>query len=259
MFELDPPFGVTVTGNQVFWLLPPGAGKVDYALYELIGILNNMLSWQNFIGYGRVRVRLIGGAVYGSGTSGNIYLDGQSLGQTFNRTFDQSPAVGYKLSSGGSAAVSDYQGWFYLAPTVVITNVVIQGTEGGVVVPVSGVKVIVDSNNTIIGFQVGEVQTVSNLQAAVTLSYPPVAPIPVSLLFTGTGVGTIVTIAGSVTVAAGQASFTTPINVIANPGNGVKDTVTLTASVPTAIGAIPAAQQPTLSITGMAPPPKPPA
>ena len=258
VFELDPPFGITVTGNQVFWLLPP-TGKVDYALYELLPILNGMLSWQNFIGYGRVRVRLIGGAVYGSGTSGNLYLDGQSLGQTFNRAFDQSPAVAYNLPSGGSAAVSDYEGWFYLAPTVVITSVVIQGTEGGKIATVSAVRVIVDSNNNITGFQIGEVQTVTNLQASVTLSYPPVAPIVVSLVFSGTGAGTIVTIAASVTVAAGQTSFTTPINVIANPGSGVKDTVTLTASVPSAIGAIPAAQQPTLSIAGTAPPQKPPA
>ena len=256
VLELDPPFGITVTGKQVFWLLPP-SGSVDYALFELLPILNSLLSWQNFIGYGRVRVRLIGGAIYGSGTSGNIYLDGQSFGQTFNRALDQSPAVGYNLPSGGSAAVSDYEGWFYLAPTVVITNVVIQGTEGTIVVPVSGVRVIVDSNNNITGFQIGEDQAVTNLQASVTLSYPPVAPLAVSLVFQGTGAGTIVTIAASVTVSPGQASFTTPINVIANPGSGVKDTVTLTASVPSAIGAIPAAQQPTLSITGTAPPPKP--
>jgi hypothetical protein len=260
VFALDPPFGITVTGNQVFWLLPPtidSAGRADVAPFELLPFLNSMLSWQNFIGYARVRVRLIGGAVYGSGTSGNLYLDGQSLGQTFNRSFDQSPAVGYNLPSSGSAGVSDFEGWFYLAPTLVITNVVIQGTEGAIVATVAGIKVIVDSNNNITSFQIGETQTVTNLQASVTLSYPPVAPVVVSLVFSGPGAGTIVTIAASVTVSAGQASFTTPINVIANPGANVKDTVTLTASVPSAIGSIPAAQQPTLTITGMAPPPKP--
>jgi uncharacterized protein DUF6519 len=258
VFELDPPFGITVTGNQVFWLQPTNAvGTVNYAPYELLPILNSMLSWQNFVGYGRVRIRLIGGAVYGSGTSGNIYLDGQSFGQTFNRAMDQSPAIAYNLPSGVSAAASDYEGWFYLAPTVVITNVVIQGTVGGNIAPVSAIIVNVDSNNNITGLQIGETQTVTNLQALVTLSYPPVAPITVSLVFTGTGAGTIVTIAGSIMVSAGQTSFTTPINVIANPGAGVKDTVTLTASVPSAIGAIPAAQQPTLTIGGTAPPPPP--
>jgi hypothetical protein len=270
VLELDPPFGITVTGNQVFWLLPPptggtisntgaSVGGVDYALFELLPVLNGLLSWQNFIGYGRVRVRLIGGAIYGSGTSGNMYLDGQSLGQTFNRAMDNSPAVRYNVPSGGASAVSDFEGWFYLAPSLVITNVVIQGTSGANVIPVSAIKVIVDFNNNITGFQIGETQTVTNLQATVTLSYPPVAPIAISLVFSGPGAGTIVTIAGSVTAQPGQTSFTTPINVIANPGAGVKDTVTLTASVPSAIGAIPAAQQPTLTITGMAPPIKPPA
>ena len=217
--------------------------------------LNNMLSAQNFIGYGRVRVRLIGGAVYGSGTSGNIYLDGQSLGQTFNRTLDQSPAVAYNVPSGGSAAVSDYEGWFYLAPTLLITSVVIQGLEGEQFVTIPAINVFVDSNNNITGLQAGLTQSVRNLQASVTLSYPPVAAVIVTLVFTGPGAGTIVTIAASVTVSAGQASFTTPINVIANPGANVTDTVTLTASVPSVIGALPAAQQPTLAITGMAPPP----
>jgi hypothetical protein len=257
VFELDPPFGVTVNGNQVFWLEPPKAGDKTTA-FALLPILDAMLSWQNFIGYARVRIRLIGGAIYGSGVAGNAYLDGQSLGQTFSRSVDRSPAVAYNVPSGGSAAVSDYEGWFYLAPTVVITNVVIQGTEGTKVAPVSAVRVIVDFNNNITGFQIGEVQSVTNLQIAVTLSYPPVAPIVVSLVLSGQGAGTIVTIASAITVPAGQTSFTTPINVIANPGAGVKDTVTLIASVPSAIGSIPATQTPTLSITGTAPPIKPP-
>jgi hypothetical protein len=256
--ELDPPFGITVTGNRVFWLQPASpstnlAATVNNAPLQLFPILNNLLFWQKFVGYGRVRVRFIGGAVYGSGTSGNIYLDGQSLGQTCNRAMDQSPAVAYNLPSGVSAAVSDYEGWFYLAPTVVITNVVIQGTVNGNIATVSAIIVNSNVNGTITGLQVGETQVVTNLQASVTLSYPPVAPITISLVFSGTGAGTIVTIAASVPVAAGQTSFTTPINVIANPGAGVKDTVTLIASVPSAIGAIPATQQPTLTIGGTPP------
>jgi hypothetical protein len=260
MFELDPPFGITVSGNQVIWFPSvTSGGQFNYGAFEVLATLNNLLSWQNFRGYGRVRVRLIGGAVYGSGTSGNIYLDGQSFGQTFNRAMDNSPAVGYNLPSGGFAAATDYEGWFYLAPTVVITNVAIQGTESGSVVTVSAVTVVVDSNNNITGLLTGAAAVlVTNLQAQVTLSYPPVAPIAVSLVFSGTGAGTIVTIAASVTVAAGQQTFTTPINVVTNPGAGVTDTVTLTASVPSAIGAIPAAQTPTLAITGAAPPQPPP-
>ena len=183
MFALDPPFGITVTGNQVFWLSPLSTvvdEKANRAKSLLQSTLNNMLSAQNFIGYGRVRVRLIGGAVYGSGTSGNIYLDGQSLGQTFNRTLDQSPAVAYNVPSGGSAAVSDYEGWFYLAPTLLITSVVIQGLEGEQFVTIPAINVFVDSNNNITGLQAGLTESVRTCRhrslSAIRLSLPSSSP-----------------------------------------------------------------------------------
>ena len=256
---LDPPWGITVSGNQVSWITPvSAAGQVNYGAWEVLGLLNTMLSWQAPLGYARVRVRLIGGAVYGAGTESNIYLDGQSFGETGTRSIDGSESVNYTLPSGNSQAVSDYEGWFYLAPTIYVSSVVIQGSENNQEVTISAIKVLVNGNNQIIGFQIGETASVTNIQALITLSYPPIAPTTVALTFTGTGVGSIVSIASSVTIPTGQQTFTTPINILANPGGGVTDVVTLVASVATAVTTLPASVQPTLSITGMTAPQPPP-
>jgi Family of unknown function (DUF6519) len=257
VFALDPPWGITVSGNQVIWFAPvSNATGVNYGAFEVLGALNTMLSWQTPIGYARVRVRLIGGAIYGSGASGNIYLDGQSFGQTGARSMDGSQDVNYTLPSGNSLKTSDYEGWFYLAPTVYVTSVVIQGLQSGQETTISALKILVNSNNQILSFQIGETATVTNLQASITLSYPPIAPVVVTLTLTGAGVGSIVSIASSVTIPTGQQTVTTPINILANPG-AVTDVVTLIASVATAVTTLPVATQPTLSITGMAPPPPP--
>ena len=262
VIRLDPPFGITVSGNTVSWLVPTtsGPGGVNYGAWELLALLNILLSWQQPKGYARVRVRLIGGAIYGDGTDGNIYLDGQSFGETSTRSMDASGMVILDVPSGNSARVSDYEGWFYLAPTVYVTSVIIQGLNGAQVVrsPLTAVKVNVDFNNNITGLQIGETASITAIQAVITLSYPPVSDTPVALTFTGQGAGSVVTIASSVTIPAGQASFTTPINIVSNPG-AVTDTVTLVASVQTAVTTLPVATPPTLAITGMTPPQKPPA
>lgn len=256
VLALDPPFGVTVLGNQVNWITPASSTRSgNYGTFELLILLNTMLAWQSPLGYARVRVRLIGGAIYGSGTSGNIYLDGQSFGQTGNRSMDGSEAVNYILPSGDSATVSDYEGWFYLAPTIFVANVVIQGVEAGNTTNISAVTVVVDFLNQITGLQTGASVSVTNLQVLITLSYTAVAPVTVSFTLTGTGANSIVTIAQSITIAAGQQTGTAPITIIANPGGGVTDAVTVIASVATAVSTLSyAGTPPTLSITGATPP-----
>ncbi|HWG19549.1 MAG TPA: DUF6519 domain-containing protein [Terracidiphilus sp.] len=260
VMALDPPWGVTVSGNQVSWITPVTStpNNVNYGAWEVLVALNTLLGWLNPIGFARVRVRLIGGAIYGDGVNGNIYLDGQSLGETGSRALDSSESVNYNLPSGNSAARSDYEGWFYLAPTVFVTNVVIQGVENNQTVksPLTALKVIVDSNNQLKSLQVGETATITltGVQALITLSYPSVAPTTVTLVFTGTGAGSVVTIASSVTIPAGQKTFPIPINIISNPGGGVTDTVTLIASISAVGTTLPCNIQPQLSITGMTPP-----
>ncbi|HKF48719.1 MAG TPA: DUF6519 domain-containing protein [Terracidiphilus sp.] len=262
---LDPPFGIEVSGNQVTWITsaPGPGGQIDYGAYWILAYLNNLLSWTSPIGYGRMRVRLIGGAVYGSDANGNkIYLDGQSLGSTGTRLLDGSECVSLNTPSGDSFALSDYESWFYLAPTVYITNVVIQGinSNGTVGVPnLTTVTVVVNNQNQITGFAVPGFDDIASIQAVITLSYPPVSPVTVNLTLLGPGAGTIVTVSSSVQVPAGQVTFNVPINVIANPGlnasgQAVSDTVTLVAAVPIFETALTFSPGPTLTINGVAPP-----
>ena len=89
-----------------------------------------------------MRVRLLGEGVYGTGPNGTIYLDGSSFGQTGKRTADGSPCVSLALPSGNSLKASDYESWFYLAPSIVIANAVIQLMDGTNVVGTNNVTVL---------------------------------------------------------------------------------------------------------------------
>lgn len=257
VMALDPPWGITVSGTTVSWISPftlsTAKERGNYLWREILLLLNGLLGWQNPIGFARLRIKLIGSAVYGAGTSGNIYLDGKSFGKTGSRAMDVSECVSLSLPSGSKAASSDFDSWFYLAPTVLIASVIIQGLENGNIIAISAVNVLADSNNQVTGLQVGGKASVTNLEALITLSYPPIAATPVALLFTGTGGGSVVTIAASVTIPIGQLTYTIPISIPINPG-AVTDTVTLVASVSTAVGPLPFNPAPTLAVTGMTPP-----
>jgi hypothetical protein len=116
----------------------------------------------------------------------------------------------------------------------------------------------VNSGGVMIGLQTGAGPTpipVTAVQALITLTYPPIAPTVVTLSLSGNGVGTVVNIQGTVTLAAGLLSVTVPINITASPGvnnNGIgnTDTVTLSASVSTVVGNRSFAPAPTLAVTG---------
>ena len=251
---LDPPEGITVAGSQINWLLPAvKTGIQMYNAYWLFVTLNTLLVASKATGYGRVRVRLEGGAVYANQPTGNLYLDGQSFGTTSSRGGDGSQSIQLRLPTGNAARASDFESWFYLAPTVLIGNVAIQAVASGDTVPINAVTVVVNFNGTMIGLQTGAATApvvVTSLQAVITLTYPPIADTPVSLTLNGTGVGPVVTIQATATVPAGQSSVTVPITILASPGPQATDTVTLGASVATAVGNFPFNQNPSLAITG---------
>jgi len=159
--------------------------------------------------------------------------------------------VGLQFPSGNGDKGSDFESWFYLAPVLLIANIIIQGVEKGVERQVSAVKVLVDSNNNIIGLQVGETQSipVTNLQALITLNYLSVTPLTVTLTWLGAGADSVVSIAGSVNIPAGQSTYTVPITILSNPGPG-SETYTLVATASAALGSIPFNPAPTLAISG---------
>ncbi len=264
---LDPPLGINVSGTQVNWITPAAAqGVAMYEAYYLYIGLNAALKSTSPIGFGRVRVKLFGGAVYAVGASGNIYLDGLSFGETGTRAVDGSPCVNLSVPSGNSLKASDFESWFYLAPSVLISNVVIQLLDGTTVVGTNAVTVTVNYQGTMTGLQTTDPKTpttVTAVQAVITMTYPPVAPATVTLTLNGTGVGTVVTIQAAVTVNAGQQTVNVPINILASPGmsqaaGAITDTVTLTASVSGLFATVPfAGTQPALAITAGAVPQQP--
>ena len=173
------------------------------------------------------------------------------------------------LPSGNSLKASDYESWFYLAPSIVIANAVIQLMDGTNVVGTNNVTVLERE------FFVGETGSLSfevtgsspavpvtAVNAVITFTYAPVAATTLSLSLVNIGattaVGSIVTITGTAAVNPGQLTVTVPINIVANPGmapaGAVVDTVGLNVSVAGLFYALPfGGTQPTLIITGSQP------
>jgi hypothetical protein len=265
---LDPPLGITVAGTTVNWLLPAVTrGVAMYSAYYLYGVLNAALKANKPSGFARVRIRLVGGAVYTAGAAGNLYLDGLNFGSTSSRQSDSSPCIALGLPSGNALRASDFEGWFYLAPSVQITAAAIQLMDNTNIVGSNQVTVVVDYNGTITGLQTTGANasaptTVTAVEAVITLSYKVVSETTLTFQLNGTGVGTVVNMQSTATVSPGQASITVPIQIATNPGvdatgKPITDTVTLSVSAAGLFGNLPFNQQPSLAITGSAVPARP--
>jgi len=247
---LDPPDGIDVSGNQVNWLLPVGKTQSSLWLYK---ILNILAAGTGGNGYSRVRVKLPGSCVFADGTDGNsIYLDGAGLGKTATRASDGNPSVGLVLPSGLSAKASDFESWFYLAPTALIADVAIQAVESKGPVAANSVTVLANTKGRMTGLQTGtgtSAIAVKSMQAVITMTYAPIADTTLALTLSGTGVGSVVSIQSTVVVPKGQISTTVPIRIASSPGR-TADKVTLEASVQTALGNFPWSKPPSLAIKG---------
>ncbi len=248
--------GITLSGDQVNWLLPVNtAGFPLKSAVLLWRDLNTLLNYALPSGAGRVRVKLDGGAVYGNGASGNLYLDGVTFGSTSSRVSDSSPCIALGLPSGNSLKSSDFNGWFYLAPSVVIESAVIQLIESTGAVAADAVTVTMGLFGRMSGLETtvpaGATATpVSGVQVAVTLSYTPIAPLTLLFDLGGGGAGSVVTMPSTYTVNAGETSIIVPITIAESPGVGVTDNVTINVSVNGGLSAIPYGTQLTLAITG---------
>jgi hypothetical protein len=193
------------------------------------------------------------------------------------------------LPSGNATKVSDFEGWFYLAPTPLIQNVVIQGVIQGtsttVTVSGSGASAGPGVTVTVTSFAaafptevsrleeakarsasippVGEIivrpgvvissgnNTLSSVQAVITLSYPPIANTTVNLWFStaaGTAGTGAVAINATATIPTGQTTVTVPIT-FPNQQAAAATTYTLNATIGTAFQNIPVGLPPTLGVT----------
>ena len=250
---LDAP--ISVGAQAISWLLPREGVNlwqgIDIAVFQMF--LNSLLSpgapSQLFA---RVRVRLPGQMIFASGP---IYLDGQTYGQAALRQDGVTPRIDLRLPSGNEAVSSDFDGWFYLAPTLAVTSLSFNfGPPPNQTVP--GLTVVVDFLNRVTGVEatVNNAPQAVNPVVTIALSYPAVAPATVALALTGTtGVGTVATIPASVSVPVGQASVSFPITVLTNPGQGNMYTFNITATL-SAAALLGSSQAASFTVTGVAPP-----
>lgn len=238
---------ITLSGTSLLWQLP--YLQANTAQRTTILYLDALLSFGAPAGwFARVRVKLLGRAIYSGGGVGQIFLDGESLGQPATRADGKTPRIDLQLPSGIGVKASDLEGWFYVAPTLLVASVTVN---------YSALTVVVNSNNVVTGVTAVTVagtapQTVTP-QGTVTVNYPAIADTTINLALSGTsGVGSIANIPTTVVVKAGTTMATFPISISGNPGAGTTLTFQITASVNTALGPV-AAQAASFTVTGVSP------
>jgi len=246
-FVLDST--ITTTDSTIRWTMPYlKAPQLQQLTLQAINA--GLLFGANFGQYGRVRCRLLGNVISSSSGNTQLFLDGRSCSQTATNA-DGTSRTDLKLPSGSGQPSSDFESWFYLAPTLLITGV-------NVAYPAL--------YNTVVN---GSVTAVSAAPPNPATGAAPPAVNPYITIFTNyralndtqltlslqdsTGAPTTLAMVESpVTIHAGESSVNAAITVSGNPmTNGVPTTITLTviASIATALGSIAAAPV-TFTLTG---------
>jgi hypothetical protein len=242
---------ISVANQAISWLLPYDGAPILQQL--AIAYLNALISAgapdQLFA---RLRIKLLGKMIFASGAAGPIYLDGQAFGQAALRQDGVTPRTDLRFPSGDEATSSDFDGWLYVAPTLMI--------DSPLNIPYQTLTVVVNFFNQVTSVDAtvdGQTVTGVTPTATVILNYPAVAASSVTLALTGTsGVGTVASIPASQPIEAGQASVTFPITILSNPGAATTLTFEISATLGAAAGPA-SAQGGSFTVTGVAPPPFP--
>jgi hypothetical protein len=243
---VDPPLGMAVSGTQVSFITAMvNSGAQLSETFYLYLAFNGALGAATPIGFARIRVRLHGSSIYANGPAGNLYLDGSTYSETGTRVADGSPCVSLQLPSGNKLKSSDFDSWFYLAPSLEINGLALEllNSDSNPVEPnstsasitllpgkfgnVAGWETVPPNSSTPVGVQA--------INVIVTFTYPPVAATTVTFQINYSGAASIISLPSPVNVAPGQASVTVPLNIVGNPGVNAAganvDTVTIGASV----------------------------
>jgi hypothetical protein len=191
----------------------------------------------------------LGRAIFALSGAQQLFLDGQSFGQPALRADGVTPRIDMQRPPGNGEKGSDFEGWFYIAPTLLLVSVTVN---------YSAFIVVVNSSNVVTGVQAaagaGAAPQTLTPQATVTVNYPAVANTTVTLALSGaSGVGTVASIPSSVTVNQNQTTATFPISILSNPGANTTLTFQITASLNSAVGPV-GAQSVSFTVTGVQPP-----
>jgi hypothetical protein len=220
MILLDAPVGIQAAGKIVTWLAPFKQDQANSGLLiHFSNVLNQILLPGAWLGvYGRVRIRLLSEGIYATTQNETIYLDGSAFGTS------DGESISLTLPTGNRQRAADFHSWFYLVPTPSVLSLNIYP---------AAVEVEVDWHGNKIGMKDEAGAIVTSVNASILLSYYPAKSTVVQLSLTGTGAGTVASIAGSVTIPAGSRTASVPITIARSPGSGQKYTYTLSAFVVT--------------------------
>lgn len=247
---------ISLSGTTLSWQLP--YLQAGFPQRETILFLEELLSfgapahW-----FARVRVKALGRALFLGSGSGQLFLDGQSFGQSALRADGTTPRVDLQFPTGNGEKASDFESWFYLAPTLLIASITMNFTA---------LTVVINSSNVVTGVvatpQAGGNPVPVTPQATVRVSYPAIADTPVSLALSvvppgTTGVGTVANIPSTVTVSRNQTTAQIPVSILSNPGvdstgKAIVLTFQITASLNSAVGPV-GALSVSFSVTGVTP------
>jgi hypothetical protein len=190
---------ITVKDTDINWNLPfrGSKGEIPGIQLEALVILDLMLlQGLSYSSFARVRTKLSGADIFAGTGSDRVFLDGRALGTTGTRADGVTPRIDLALPSGTGSGTSDFESWFYLAPTLTLTGLSVQPSTI-VLTPTAPAPP-------------------ANPVATLTVNYPPVADTVVALSVispAGTPAGGGVTVPASITVPKGKISVTFPVTV----------------------------------------------
>jgi hypothetical protein len=216
---LDGEF--STSGSTITW--------TPFASYTNQVLAVTLLDLLLFIGateeaFSRVRVKLAGRSLF-SGTGANqIYLDGQAFGTPGLRADNVTPNVALQLPSGNSAKASDFESWFYLAPTLSVLSVAIDHPA-----------VQFNANGTVT--DAGTATPAVSPVATVTLNYTPAADTAVTLTISGPDSSGVIAPFSALTIKSGSKTGQFPVTVIGNTGTTTPQVYTIVAQITDLSGA----------------------
>ena len=233
-FELILDGETSADGSNLVWRAPWERENAEETVtLELLDVL--LLLGARRGDFARVRVKLVGDALFAGG-SNQVFLDGQCFGAPALRADGITRRIDLQLPSGSGAAASDFESWFYVAPTQGVASLTISHPS----LSINQGGIVVDAGNASAG--------AVSPQGTVSLIYPAIADTAVGLSFTGPSAAGIFSIPQNVVVPKGKQTQAFPITIQGNPGP-VSETWQIVATLNNAVG-VPSSQQATLTITG---------
>jgi hypothetical protein len=230
---------IVPNGNTLTWIMPFGGLSSNLQNLEVLEIDAALLAGMSQGWPGRLRVKLLGNAIFAGTGASRVFLDGQAFGQPALRADGTTSRVDLQLPSGDGQKASDFESWFYLYPTLQVASV--QVTYTALTVRAAGAAVVVTASTP------ATTPLPTAQQATINLNYPALVATPINLSLQGPG--GIVTAPSSITIGAGAISIAVTLPLIGVPAAGAVATFTLTASITNALGFAPAVSSQSFTIS----------